>query len=290
MKKLFLFATVVALLAVACNKEGGKDGESSALEGKWTAIMDNHHPLDLTFEGNKYIWHVGGITPMKETGTFTYVNNTISLKGEKYWTCETTWNESGPTEDGNWVESTEKFGTHKYNVLSLTKEEMDLESNGDDMYGNGYVFHMVYGDGQTLTADQLKGSWVGTIPSSEGGFISKYLITFDGKNYSLRVLSHNYDNSSGEWQSVLVCSKEEGTWTHSKNILTLTTKKKSDSFAIVSMNPTRYNYYTVDVANWNAEGWYELTGSFMDWKWTFAKMSGKLRAIINTDPVVFEKQ
>ncbi|MBR5924344.1 MAG: hypothetical protein IKZ60_02695 [Bacteroidales bacterium] len=289
MKKLFFIAAVAALLAVACNKEGGKTGETTDLEGKWIAIMDNHHPLDLTFEGNKYIWHVGGVTPMKETGTFTYENNTISFKGEKYWTCGATWDESGPVEDGNWVESAEKFGNHKYKVLSLTKEAMDLESKGDDMYGDGFVFHMVYGDGQSLTANDLKGSWYGFVPNSEGGFLTKYLITFDGNNYSLRYIYYNYDNSSGEWKSVLVITKEEGTWKHSKNILTLTASKKYDSFAIVNMNPTRYNYYTVDEANWNAAGWYEITNPY-EWEWTVAKVNGKLLTVIQTDPVEFEKQ
>lgn len=286
MRKLFFFTAVAALLAVACNKEGGGTTE---LEGKWTAIMDNHHPLDITFEGNSYIWHVGGVTPMKETGTYTYANNTISLKGEKYWTCEATWNEDGPVEDGNWVASSESFGPHKYKVISLTKEVLEIEGMEGDFFGEGFVFQMVPGDGQSLTADQLKGSWVGIMTNSEGGFTEKYLITFDGNNYSLRELYNNYDNSSGEWKSVLVCTKEEGTWKHSKNVLTLTATKKFDSYAIVSMNPTRYNYYTVDEANWTADGWYEITDPY-EWTWTVAKIGGKLRTIIQMNPIEFEKQ
>jgi hypothetical protein len=294
MKRYLLLLSVAALAFVfaGCDKE--KDGDdTSALQGKWTAFMDNHHPLDITFEKNTYTWHVGGVTPQKETGTYTYSGSIITLKGEKFWSGTQEWDQQGnPGAGKDWVESSEGFGTHKYKVLSVSEEELVLEGQGEDIHGSGYVFHMFHGDGQTLTAEDLKGTWEAVLEGGSGpGQDDKYRFTFNGSSYELRELYYNmeYNSQTGEGKSTLVCSKQNGTWTHASGKLKLTPSKLFHSYAIVNMNPLKYNYYDVNTTTMEAVEWYEITSPDGS-EWSFVKSGDKLLALIQMMPVEFTKK
>ena len=235
MKKALLLLAAVAVFA-ACEKD-----EATTLEGKWIAhtgtAMDSHHPLDITFSGDTYVWHVGGYSPMKEEGTFTYENDIITLKGSAYFTCEVDWSQSqqggAPVESGAWVKAELAFPSHKYKVLTFEADVMTVETMEDDVISKGTKLVMTRGNAYPEESE-LKGTWEGESEGYSQGYGKRYRITFDGKDFTRWECSYQYGKlqEGGEEVNFKVVMKESGSWKYSAGTLTLTPTKKWNSYII----------------------------------------------------------
>lgn len=261
MKKLLLILAAVALFA-ACDKD--PEGQT-ALEGKWTAHAgahwDSHHPIDITFTGDKYVWHAGGFSPMKEEGTFTYENDIITLKGSAFWTGEVDWSQSeqggAPTESSTWAKAELSFPNHQYKVLSIEADVMTVEQLTSDVIDQGTK--MVWTRGNSYPEEStLQGTWEGT---SESG--TKYRIKFDGKNFTRWEVSQQWGKleEGGEIVTFTVCFKESGTWKYASGELTLTPTQGWNSYIVHCDQyaaPLYYEYSPIDETTLEATVWHEI--------------------------------
>lgn len=294
MKKLFLMLAAVALFA-ACTEDG-----NTFLDGKWYAhtgtMMDSHHPLDITFDGDNYIWHTGGYSPQKEEGTFTYENDIITLTGKTFWECDVEWSQGGnlPVETGAWVKVALAYPSHRYKVISFEGDVLTLENLSNDMFDEGQKFIMTRGDAFP-EEKELKGTWEGE--SQDLG--KKYRITFDGKNFTRWELYSQYGKLSEDGDNVLfrACIKESGTWKYAKGTLTLTPIKRWNSYIIHANmygTPLYYEASEINETTLEASTWYEVTGADL-WEstWGLTKVGSTIYVEIkntNMDYFIIEKK
>ena len=312
MKKLFslLLLSAFVLTGIACSDEddngngNGQGGqEATALEGHWAAVMDYRHPLDITFQGNTYIWHVSGISPLKETGTFTLSGDMLELHGQELFERGMQWQQQGqgqgsvPVETGEWEKKESPFDTHRYKVLSHSADALNLQVIADGFYPADMVFYMLPANQeQSLTPDQLRGTWEGQInwedePVYANGY--KYRLAFNGTSYTLWRLSYNTENGDGQPKSTLVANKEGGTWTHVNGKLHLTPTYQIASYAITNMSPLQYSYYDIDPATWEWETsqWYATAPDLVfESDWTLYLAGNNLLVVPNMDLIVFDKK
>lgn len=273
MKKALLLLVAVAVFA-ACEKD-----QANALEGKWTAhtgtAMDSHHPLDITFTGDTYVWHIGGYSPMKEEGTFTYENDIITLKGSTFFTCEVEWSQQGgaPVESGAWIKAELSFPSHKYKVLSFEADVLTVETMEDDVISKGTKLVMTRGNAYPEESE-LKGTWEGESEGYSQGYGRRYRITFDGKNFTRWECSYQRGKlqEGGEEVSFKVVMKESGSWKYSSGNLTLTPTKKWNSYIIHANQygtPQWYECGTINEATLEASQWWEIESSTGLWESTW---------------------
>lgn len=300
MKKLFLILAAAALLA-ACTED-----ENTVLEGKWLGhtgtAMDSHHPLDITFNADTYIWHLGGYSPQKEEGTFTYENDIITLNGSSFWECEVDWSQSQqgglPAESGAWVKVDLRYPTHKYKVLSLEADVLTLENLAEDMYPSGQKFVMTRGNAFPEES-MLKGTWEGDSEGYSEGYGKKYRIKFDGKNFTRWEVYSQYGKiaEGGPDVTFKACIKEFGTWKYQGGVLTLTPDKRWNSY-IVHANqygtPLYNEVSTINETTLEASTWYEITGAEL-WNsvWALTKVGNTIYVEIkntNMDYFIIEKK
>ena len=281
----------VALLA-ACGKD-----ENTALEGKWIAHAgvhwDSHHPLDITFTGNTYLWHIGGFSPMKEEGTFTYENDVITLTGKSFWTCEIEWSQGdGSEQKETWVKAEVAFPNHKYKVLSFEGDVMTVETITSDVIDQGVRMIMTRGEAVPAESD-LKGTWEGT---GENGRI--YRISFDGKNFTrweVYELSGKL-SEGGEDVMIKVAIKEAGTWKYGQGELTLTPSQRWNSYILHCdqyASPLYYEASEINTATLEASTWYEINGGLWNSVWGLTKLGDTIYVEIkytNMDTFVVEKK
>lgn len=296
-KALLLFAAI-ALIA-ACGKD---NTEGTALDGKWIAhtgtTMDRNHPIDITFSGNTYIWHVGGYSPMKEEGTFTYENDIITLKGNTFWTCEVDWSQSqqqggAPVESGAWVKAELIFPSHKYKVLSFEADVLTVEQLEDDIISKGITLVMTRGESFPAESE-LKGTWEGTSDSGK-----QYRISFDGKKFTRWEVYSQYGKlaEDGDYVTFNACIKESGTWKYAKGELTLTPDHRWNSYIIHANQygtPLYYEVSPINETTLEAETWWEITGGDL-WEstWALTKVAGDMYVEVkytNMDFFVMKKK
>lgn len=299
MKYLKLFsAAVLCLFALACNKDNNNG--TTVLEGKWIAHtgtnMDFNHPLDITYSGNTYIWHIGGYTPMKEEGTFTYENDIITLTGSAFWTCEVDWSQTqqggAPVESGAWVKAELTYPNHRYKVVSFEADVMTVESLDDDvMMSAGTQFIMTRGDASPAESE-LKGTWDGQSDTKH------YRISFDGANFTRWEVYNQYGRlvEGGEYVTFQACIKESGTWKYESGNLVLTPEHRWNSYIIHAdqyATPLYYEAAPINETTLEASTWWEITGtSLWNSTWGLTKVNDSIYVEVkytNMDHFVMKK-
>lgn len=290
------------LVAVALFAACDKNDADLLLEGKWNAHtgtgMDVNHPLDITFQGSNYIWHIGGYQPQKEEGTYTYKDNILTLTGKAFYTCEVDWSQDPqggtPAETGAWVKAELVFPCHKYKVLSKEENVMSVECMVDDFMAEGTKFILTRGD--AFPAESIiKGTWEGVSDSGK-----TYRISFDGKNFTRWELFQQYGRlvEGGEYTLFTACIKETGTWTYDKGDLKLSPSQKWNSYIIHCdqyATPLWYECSPVNASTYEAETWYEVGAGAELWEshWSLLKAGDEIYVEIkytNMDYFIIKKK
>lgn len=251
MKRLSILfaAALLALIPTACENDGGGNGEATGFEGEWIAIKDDYHPLTITFEGKTYVWEVKGIAPRRDKGTFTYEGGYLTLNATENYEPD---DETGKMKKvGNGGKA-----YHKYQILLLEGNVCVAKSVVNDFFAEGWKMYWTRGtDKQDIKESSLKGTWVS---EDENG--SKYIFTFDGKNYVYYCMSQYNVRVGEEWVLKTGCIKETGSWEHKSGILKLTPNHLYYSYENLKEGTV---YYEVNEETGEAETWVEAPASHL---------------------------
>lgn len=267
---------IVAALFVSCNKD-----DSTGLEGEWIVFRDDYHPLTITFQGSDYDYYVKGIAPRRDKGTFSYDGQYLTLSPKEYYELDP------ETDKMSRINSSDAtFSQHKYQVLAFDGNVLVAKSLVNDFYNEGMITYWTRGDdNQSLEANALKGTWVG---STE---YTKYIFIFDGSSYTFYEINHYSFLEGEEWKEVPGSVKEQGTWKHAKGVLSLTPSKKYYSFSREQVGyDYNYTYYPVNEETGEAETWVEETGTLYPTEYEL-HLSGKAVYVnMGWDAVAFTKK
>ena len=254
---------LAAIAVFAACEENDKDNAKQDLDGKWTVhtgtMMDSNHPVDITFEGDSYVWHVGGYMPEKEEGTYTYENDVITLTGKAFFTCEVDWSQQGgPVETGAWASAELIYPNHKYKVTSLETDLMAVENQGEDSLPEKFI--MTRGDASPSESD-LTGTWEGSSTSGK-----TYRISFNGKDFTRWEVFEQYGRiaEGGDYVTFRACIKEKGSWEYKDGVLELIPSQRWNSYILHAdqyASPLYYEFSQIDETTFEAATWYEITSA-----------------------------
>lgn len=142
MKRITTIAlAIVAALFVSCEKD-----ESTGLEGEWIVYRDEYHPLTITFQGSDYDYHVKGIAPQRDKGTFSYDGEYLTLSPKEFYQAEEREGDLKKVSG-----SDVSFSRHKYQVLAFDGNVLVAKSLVNDFYNEGMITYWTRGaDNQSL--------------------------------------------------------------------------------------------------------------------------------------------
>lgn len=244
MKKL-LFAALAAcaILATSCNSDDeASAGADNGIIGTWTAMEDAHYPSVTFNKDGTYEWQWLGYARFKDSGTYTYEDGVVTMKFSKvYELYDGTWTEA------DWVEArtrtcviTELVSGGCVNVLVKDDYMMAIEIEFL-MFRDGYS--------QEIKKADLVGTW-----EIEGEYTGERMILGSDGDYT------DYDwYVNQEDGGILAVTKYTGTWSVSKNVLTITNTKMLVSCKGLGWNAetqkNEYVYYTVNPETLEADQW-----------------------------------
>lgn len=235
--KKYLFAALAAfaLLAISCDKDENGNVSQSDLLCTWYMPGEEYHPSIVTFEKNgNYTWEYGGITGLKDTGTYTISGDVITFKISDFWQIETDWVDGHPANVGEWskmsAEETKELPRNRtVTVHVLAKPLLIWSVKNDWFYGGGEedgAFLMFMSSnkeelniGQPVTESDMQGEWEGK--NDNGKLVSRLIVS--GNKFTAYTLGTNYDYNSetGETRTDEYVIKQVGTFSVKGNELTV---------------------------------------------------------------------
>ena len=247
--------------------------DDTAILGTWRMIGEDYHPAIATFKSNgEYEWEWGGITGLKDNGTYTYKNGVITMTIKERWECETGWKDHQITH-GEWRKVTdidpEDPTTRVCTVYTVQESFLIWNFGGDYFYmadsEYGYteynaVIFMLNDKFQEpnikIDENLVKGEWIST--DSEGKLDGRIII--EGNNYtSYSAFPFSMQDEGGEWIQVLVSTKLTGTYRFDRGFFIVTLSKYERSYEDLGYNMEtqryEYDYSTVDPNTLEAEEW-----------------------------------
>ena len=271
---------IAALLTVfsfsSCDNEDDNTTaqvDDSAILGTWTMIGEDYHPAIATFKSNgEYEWIWGGITGLKDNGTYTMKDGVITMTMKERWERDYDWVE-GERVYGEWQKMTEidpeDPTTRVCTVYTVQKSFLIWNFGGDYFYRPdvefGYtdynaVIFMLNDKYQepniNIDPNLVKGEWIST--DSEGKLDGRVII--EGNNYTAySAFPLSMQDESGEWIEVLTSTKITGTYQFDRGffMLSMTKYESSYEYKEYDMQTRReiYEYSSVNPNTLEAEEW-----------------------------------
>ena len=277
MKKYFFLtlAAVVALVA-SCGKDDPTGNVSDdAILGTWYMPGEYYHPSIPTFKANgEYEWEYGGITGLKDTGTYTKKGNVITMNVQQIWEKDgdRIWHEDGTVEiSGSWVktewgdENASKVRT--CTILMVDEPVLIWTVKGDYFYGEDEMVMIMSrnagemdGIDKGLTAKDLEGEY--EMKASDGELVGRLIL--EGNNYTAYELASNYN--SDDDTTTKYTGKETGTFSVKDGKITIHHMKYymgfKDEYDMSTMT-WNYTFSNYDPATLESEEW--LRENESDW-------------------------
>ena len=236
--KKYLFAALAAfaLLAISCDKDENGNVSQSDLLCTWYMPGEEYHPSIVTFEKNgNYTWEYGGITGMKDTGTYSISGDVITFKISTFWEIETDWVDGHPANIGEWKKVTDERindlpRTRTATVHVLAKPLLIWSIKNDWFYGGGEedgAFLMFMSSNKDemkldkpVTESDLQGEWE---YKDDNGKLQGRLIAKGNKftAYSLGTAYHSDATGTEEPTIHYYVTKEVGTFSVNGNEFTV---------------------------------------------------------------------
>lgn len=271
---------IVGLLTVlsfsSCDKDDDNTTtttDNSAILGTWKMIGEEYHPAIATFKSNgEYVWEWGGITGLKDNGTYTYKDGVITMTMKERWERDMDWVD-GERVFGEWQKMTEispEDPTTRVCTVYTAQESFLIWNFGGDYFYRPYnehgytefnaVIFMLNDKFQepTINIDEnlVKGEWIST--DSEGKLDGRIII--EGNNYTAySAYPLSIQDESGEWIEVLTSNKTTGTYRFDRGFFIVNVSKYecSSEYKGYDRETGRsiYEYSTVNPTTLEAERW-----------------------------------
>lgn len=276
MKKILLIAAVVfAGLFVSCNKDD--DGSNKANEdivGTWLMREDDYHFFDATFKKDgtyEWIWQGAG-GKMMDSGTYEYEDKVITMTATKFQEEDY---ESKKMKTADMPEDWSKVRTvtivENAGAVAWWTWDNDyfIESSDHFRYDlSGPIIMFKEGEDPGIKAPDLRGTW----EIKDEDVIARLVFA---DNTFIQYDAWKQDTAEGGYS----VSKDTGTWSLKKNVLTLNYKEGYSSFKSLGWNPetqvNEYIYYKVDPRTLEAEQWESYTQDYST-EWYIYLKDGKL--------------
>lgn len=270
---LVVIALSAALSFSSCAKDedGNVQIEDNAILGTWRMIGEDYHPAIATFKSNgEYEWEWGGITGLKDKGTYTMKNGVITMTIKEFWHCETSWKD-GQIVHGEWQKETEinpeDPTTRVCTIYTVQESYLVWNFGGDYFYepdnGFGYsdattVIFMLNDKFQEpeieVPMNMIEGEWIAK--GYEGEVIGRIVV--NGTNYAAYSASGiNIKQENGQYEYVLTSRKTTGTISFDRGFFKVNIKTSQRSYEYEGYDREKqceiYNYSIVDPNTLEAE-------------------------------------
>ena len=271
--------TIVGLLTVmsfsSCDKDKDETNQTdeSAIIGTWRMIGEEYHPAIATFKSNgEYVWEWGGITGLKDNGTYTMKNGVITMTIKERWHCDTNWKDQQIVH-GEWIKETEidpqDPTTRVCTVYTVQESFLVWNFGGDYFYRPdteyGYteynaVIFMLNDKFQepniNIDENLVKGEWISK--DSEGKLDGRLIIK--DNNYTIySAFPLSMQDESGEWIDVLTSSKITGTYRFERGFFMVETDMYYSSYEYKGYDQqtgrSLYDFSSVNPNTLEAEEW-----------------------------------
>ena len=266
-----------ALSFSSCDKDE-KGGEStktdeSAIIGTWKMIGEEYHPAIATFKSNgEYVWEWGGITGLKDNGTYTMKDGVITMTIKERWERNMNWVD-GERVYGEWHKMTEispEDPTSRVCTVYTVQESFLVWNFGGDYFYRPYseygyteynaVIFMLNDKFQEpdikLDENLVKGEWIST--DSEGKLDGRLIIE-GNKITAYSAFPLSIQDESGSWISILTSTKTTGTYRFDRGFFMVTLNKYESSYEYkgydMSTGRSLYDYSTVNPNTLEADEW-----------------------------------
>ncbi len=267
------FMTVLSFSSCDNDDDATTTTDDSAILGTWRMIGEDYHPAIATFKSNgEYEWEWGGITGLKDNGTYTMKNGVITMTIKERWECETGWKDQQIVH-GDWTKITEidpEDPTTRVCTVYTVQESFLIWNFGGDYFYRpeteyGYteynaVIFMLNDKFQepniNIDPNLVKGEWIST--DSEGKLDGRVII--EGNNYTAySAFPLSLQDEGGEWIEVLVSTKITGTYRFDRGFFMLNMSKYERSYEYQGYDRqtgrSLYEYSTVNPNTLEAEEW-----------------------------------
>lgn len=276
-KHSLLFAlAAIAALAVSCGDNKGLETTDSAILGTWYMMGESYHPVIATFNADgKYEWEYGGITGLKDNGTYTKQGNVITMNIEQMWQKdgERVWHDDGTVEiDGNWQKSDWEGSGSKVRtctILMIQEPVLIWTQSGDYFFGEDEMVVFMSrkasdmdGIDTGVKASDLQGEYESR--NSDGTLVGRLII--EGNNFTTYSLFTDMSFNDGVQTVHNYTTKDTGTFSINAGKITINTKMHYGGFKS-EQNPLTYEwtytYSKFDPATLESEEW--LSQNEADW-------------------------
>ena len=271
MKKIMLAALAAcAFFAFSCTDDGeGSINESNLVGTTWYMVGEEYHPIIATFEkGGKYTWEYGGITGMKDTGTYTIKGNVITMNITDFWEIETDWIDGVPghAEGSEWTkveaEYTKERSKTRTATIYVQEKRFLIWGVENDWFmageGSGPMVVFMSDDVKELHADKevsqsdLQGEWEAR--DSKGTLYARMIV--EGNKFTSYSLdeNHEYDPKTQITTTHPYVSKDSGTFSLKGGKITINIEKSYTSMEYVQLSD-EYRYSGFDANTLEATEW-----------------------------------
>jgi len=271
--------TIIAFLAVlsfsSCSKDddGNVQIDNNAILGTWKMIGEEYHPAIATFKSNgEYVWEWGGITGLKDIGTYTLKNGVITMTIKERFHRDYRWT-AGELEYGEWQKDTESHPedpTTRVCTIYTVQESYLVWNFGGDYF---YLPDSEYGYSDATTVvfmlndkyqepdidiplNLFEGEWIAR--NSEGEVMNRIVVK--GNNItSYTAGGINIRQENGEYLYVLTSYKTTGTISFERGFFKVKGKTSQKSFDYKGYDRVTgaeiYEYSVVDPNTLEAAEW-----------------------------------
>ena len=222
MKFKFLMALAAcATLALSCTEDGTTQVGESDLIGTWYMAGEQMHPSIVTFKANgDYIWEYGGITGLRDTGTYTITDNVVTFRIQAFWEIDVERGKDGVQYKGEWKKQDADWSqgmprTRIAKIYVLEPKLLIMEDFGDWFYGDGMLLFMTPDGGEMkidreISQGDLQGEWESR--DQDGNLRVRLLI--DGNNYTCytRGTNDHFDSETGTHSITEYVNKQTGSF------------------------------------------------------------------------------
>ena len=243
---LAVIALSAALSFSSCSKDedGNVQIEDSAILGTWRMIGEMYHPMIATFKSNgEYEWEWGGITGLKDIGTYTMKNGVITMTIKERFHRDYRWT-AGELEYGEWQKEAEidpEDPTTRVCTIYTIQESYLVWNFGGDYF---YLPDSEYGYSDATTVvfmlndkfqepnidiplNMFEGEWIAK--DSEGSVMARIIVKgTDITSYSAGGI--NIRQKDGEYLYVLTSHKTTGTISFERGFFKIKTKTSQSSY------------------------------------------------------------
>ena len=260
-------------MALSCTADGTTEVQNEALLGTWYMAGEQMHPSIVTFKANgEYIWEYGGITGLRDTGTYTITDNVVTFRIQDFWEIEVERGSDGVQYKGEWKKQDADWSqgmprTRIAKIYVLEPKLLIMEDFGDWFYGDGMLLFMTPDGGEMIidrevTQSDLQGEWESR--DQEGNLRVRLLI--EGNNYICYTRGTNYYSNSEDGTSTTneFVDKQTGSFKVDGTTITITyAMHYSSTKEELVDNKWVYTYSDFDPVTLEATEW--LTEAEQGW-------------------------